>query len=203
MVSRKYANEYRLQNVTDSRGKIKTVPVYYGDYYVFEADRQDMLLTRNTYLVATVAIWLMLGTALCMDSYSTRVLYVVLPAAICVLPLFYLSLAVWDILFGIDKRMIHEKADLISSRTAACPLFLAVFSGMSFIGYIPSLFSNKDILILPADILFGIAMLAVAAISVLLYLRRGALSMKIVQNENVFTEESASPEEEDEASSAR
>ena len=47
VVSRKYVGDYRLENVPDRRGKLKTVPVYRGLLFRFKAEESKVKAAKS------------------------------------------------------------------------------------------------------------------------------------------------------------
>jgi hypothetical protein len=53
VVSRKYVGDYRLENVPDRRGKLKTVPVYRGPLFRFKAQEKRLAVAKRRLLYLT------------------------------------------------------------------------------------------------------------------------------------------------------
>ncbi len=87
MVSRKYAGDYRLENVRDKNGKLVTKAVYRGEIFGFVRPEEEMRRSRRIFLISTICEWVFLIAFLFINSGKGRVLYVSLPMIASAFPL--------------------------------------------------------------------------------------------------------------------
>ena len=136
MAARKYLGDYRLENRTNPRnGKIVTVPVYRGEWYVFAAGDQTVRSMKRLYpllslLSAAAFLLVMLLNAPC-----GHVFYVMTPFVAMIFPVFF-SLAGSYRLLTAKEKITREHNDKIFKRFATCALFLTVFSAISAAGHV-------------------------------------------------------------------
>ena len=133
MVSRKYAADYRLENVRDKNGRLKTVAVYKGRYYRFSAKPETVQREGRLFALLTGLSALLFVGALFLNSALTRQMYVLMPFLFAMLPLGYQTVAVYYILTAPDT-FTRERNDKMHDRLAKCTLFVALFSGASLVG---------------------------------------------------------------------
>ena len=94
-MTRKYTQDYRLDNIVTPSGKLKTVPVYTGLWYEFEADAETVRRAKVRYLVLTVGAVLSLLWLLVFTNHMDRGWYVSMPAAISTLFLLFAGMSTW------------------------------------------------------------------------------------------------------------
>ena len=133
MVSRKYAADYRLENVRDKNGRLKTVAVYKGRYYRFSENPETVRREGRLFALLTGLSVLLFVGALFLNSTLTRQMYVLMPFLFSMLPLGYQVVAVYYILTAPDA-FTRERNDKMHDRLAKCTLFVSLFSGASLIG---------------------------------------------------------------------
>ncbi len=133
MISKKYAADYRLENVRDKQGRLKTVAVYRGTRYTFKASPQAVRRAAVLFAFFTALSILCFGTALFLNTEVLHRFYVLFPFLGCLLPLGYLSIAVFYI-FTATPPFTRERRDKICDRTAYTTILLMIFSGLSAVG---------------------------------------------------------------------
>lgn len=133
MVSKKYAADYRLENVRDKQGKLKTIAVYRGTRYTFKASPQAVRRAATLYALLTALAVLCFGVTLFLNTAVMRQFYVLLPVLCCLLPLGYLTIAV-IYTFTSKLPLTRERRDKICDRLAHTTLLLIFFSGASLLG---------------------------------------------------------------------
>lgn len=147
MVNKKYAADYRLENVRDKHGRLKTVAVYKGPHYAFKAKAETVRRTARLFAWLTALCVLLFAGALCLNSALMRQMYVLMPFLCCMLPLGYLTVAVYYIL-TVPAQFTRERNDKMHDRIAKTTLFVAIFSGASVGGSLIAYFAgivNLDI----------------------------------------------------------
>ena len=133
MVSKKYAADYRLENVRDKHGKLKTVAVYRGTRYTFKASPQAVRRAATLYALLTALSVICFGVILFLNTSVLRQFYVLLPVLCCLLPLGYLTIAVMYT-FTSKLPLTRERRDKICDRLAHTTVLLIFFSGVSLLG---------------------------------------------------------------------
>ena len=152
MVTRKYTADYRLENSVDPRsGRIVTRPVYRGDWYRFSETREVIARVRRRFFVCTGAAALCFGLALALNAPASRTIYVLVPFALLLFPLYYTA-AGCRRLATAGERVTREHRDKIYDRLCSSTLFLMVFSAASAAGnavrWITAGESARDVLFL-------------------------------------------------------
>ena len=120
MISKKYTSDYRLENVTDKDGKIKTVPVYCGTYYQLASERDKLKQVRLYSLIACGFYWVFFFFGLAFDSGSLRQIYVSLPYVFSCLPAAFYSFSVYNFSKSVtnppEKGFTRKQRDAISEK---------------------------------------------------------------------------------------
>ena len=164
MVSRKYAGDYRLENRTDAKGRVKTVAVYRGRDYFFEDPRARERGTRRTLALLALALWPELIVPLIPQTLAGRTAWIVLPYAAALMPALFLSMSVWNYLRA-REPMHREIADRISGRVPICTLLTAILTLAALVGEIVQIILQWSLLA-PADALFALCAAAACAGSI-------------------------------------
>lgn len=86
LISRKYANDYRLENYVSDNGKIVTRAVYRGDYFRFCVGAGMLRRTRALMTLALMSYWGVFWLGLFIDTSAMRQWYVSFPYFIGFLP---------------------------------------------------------------------------------------------------------------------
>ena len=177
MVSRKYTADYRLENSVDPKtGKIVTKPVYKGEWHSFSADDQTVRTMRRVFPALTAAAVLAFVIALLLNTPVTRHIYVLLPFAACVFPLFYLCAGCLRLVRA-EPLMTREHSDKTGARLSSSSLFLLILMAASAIGQIV-VFCREGID--GCDIVFFVCTLIVlAAAAAMFCLRRHVRSAPV------------------------
>ncbi len=135
MVSRKYAGDYRLENVKDKNGKLVTKAVYRGEIFGFVRPGEEMRRIRRTFLISTVCEWVFLFAFLFINSDKGRVLYVSLPMIAAAFPLLGQSDTV-GLLYRKSGEYKREEKDRVTERLLSC-VFISFFLALcSAVGHV-------------------------------------------------------------------
>lgn len=176
MVSRKYTADYRLENITTSSGKIKTVPVYRGDWFAFVADDELVRRIRIEYPLFSLIAALLFVLVLAMNAPCGHIYYVMMPFAAMIFPVFFALAAARRLLTAKDK-VTREHRDKLVNRYISASLFLMAFSCISAVGHIVYFFLEAPVL---KDFLsFGSAAV-ICALSARMFFGRKRLKMQKV-----------------------
>ena len=141
MVSRKYVGDYRLENVTDRRGKLKTVPVYRGPLFRFTADEKTLKAAKGRCLALTVLLTAALLVTLVLHSELLQRIYVVMPLVLSILPTALIWAGVYH-LFTAGPALPRDKSDKIHNRFAGWSIVLLALSVLSLLGQAAAYFSG-------------------------------------------------------------
>lgn len=174
-MSRKYVDDYRLDNMLGSNGKLKTVPVYCGDWYEFEADAATVAQARRRYVVLTVVAIVSLLYLLIFTNHIGHVWYVALPVALSTIFLFFTALSTWR-LWTAKGPVTREHKDKIHDRMATMSMFTTVLAGLCFAGCVYHLIAVEFRL---RSLVFTLFAALFTASALLMFLGRGVLRMKL------------------------
>ncbi len=132
MADRKYASDYRLETFVNARGKPEQRRIYQGPDFVFCYPAR---IRRFAYTVLGVAIGvlLLLLPMFLSDTMITRTIYVLLPVALTLLPVYWL-LAVARRLFLTKEPFTREHRDKTQRRLRRASITLTVLLAVAFAG---------------------------------------------------------------------
>ena len=174
MVSRKYASDYRLENVEDKKGRIITKSIYRGDLYGFSKPEKEIGKLKKVYAVSTLMEWVLYFASLLMNTESGRTMYVSLPFLVIAFPLLGQSDAVWTFISS-RKDVIRSVKDKITEKMISWVFMVFFFSLSSFVGHIIFWIRNGEGV---KDAIFLVLTLLVLGLSWNLFLQRRGLSME-------------------------
>lgn len=138
---KKYLNDYRLENVENKKGKIVTKAVYRGDYFVYRYRGEELRRARITVIScsACLLVAFVLGLVFYRNSGFTSQYYTLAPYLLCLFPIFYLCLAVYNVIkTGEGVKTDREHKDGIHDRIAKCTTGIMILDGLCFAGLIVS-----------------------------------------------------------------
>lgn len=169
MAGRKYASDYRLEQHILPNGKTESVPVYEGQYFVFTESAQRLRFLQRLLLVGCGAVILLLLPMLLDNTRLGRTIYVILPTAFTLVPV-YLLLAGARRLKLTQTPFTREHRDKTDKRIRGASMALTVILGASCLGSVLHFILNGVALneLLPVACLF----LALAVSAVLLRYRK-------------------------------
>ena len=141
MVSKKYVGDYRLENVPDRKGKLKTVPVYRGPLFRFTTEEAALKKAKKRFLLLTILLTAaVLATMLLHADILSRI-FVVMPLALSILPTVLLWSGIYHLFTAVDP-VPRDKSDRIHNRFAAWSVVLLALAALSLIGQIAAYFSG-------------------------------------------------------------
>ena len=135
MVSRKYTGDYRLENITDGKGGLKTVPVYRGTWYRFAAPAAELRRTGLRCLCLISLCTLGVLVPLLLPSEMMGRWYAAMPLVLGVFPLLELWLGLRRLRTA-GERFTREHRDKVRDRLSGWSMVMAVLAGLSLIGQI-------------------------------------------------------------------
>ncbi len=133
MAERKYAKDYRIEEYTDINGKKKQRRIYQGENYVFEKGPKDIKLLGKTLLAFCAVVFAGLLPLLFVTTQIGRTIYVLLPMAFALLPLFQTA-AVGYRLLSYRMPLTRQQKDLTDKRLKICSVFLTALLAVTLLG---------------------------------------------------------------------
>jgi hypothetical protein len=151
VVNKKYSKDYRLENRLTQNGKLVTIAVYQGEYYVFSADRLKLLRSRNIIAALSIIYWISFSAGLVVDSGAMHRWYVSFPYFAGFLPAAFLVSSVYYLIrFSAktpEKGFTREQRDKVYGRLSQCSLTMLILSCVAAAGivvyYIPGAGGEK------------------------------------------------------------
>lgn len=174
MASRKYAADYRLENVKDKKGRVVTRAVYRGELFSFVKNEDEIRKTKVVFAVSTFLQWVFYLSSLLISSRAGRAMYVTLPFLVSAFPLLGQSDAVWT-LWSRKENVIRSDKDKISEKLVSWVFMTFFFSLSSLVAHVVFWIRNGETI---GDALFLVLTLLIAASGWNLFLHRKDLEMK-------------------------
>ncbi|MBQ0071187.1 MAG: hypothetical protein KBS81_04925 [Spirochaetales bacterium] len=174
MVSRKYTSDYRLENVTDKKGRLVTVPVYRGDVFSFERPEDEMKKIKKVFAVSMVLQVVLFLIPLFLNSQSARTIYVSLPYLAMAFPLLGEVDAVFTFLF-LKKDVKRSEKDKVTEKLVSWVFLVLLFGIFSTLGHIVHWMLDGETV---ADAIHLVITIVIVALGYSLFSRRKLLSMK-------------------------
>jgi len=182
LVSKKYANDYRLENVVDANGKIKTITVYCGKYYAFESDKDKLKKIRLYILLSCIIYKVFFWGGLTFNSDAIRKIYIALPYFFGFLPLLYLISSVYYLYKYTrkppEKGFTRELRDKICDRMTQSSFLCLLFAGIAAVGMIYYLISNYKKIDNTWDFAVLISVFAMIATSLVIFKMKKSIKMR-------------------------
>ena len=143
LFTRRYVGDYRLENVSDARGKIRTVPVYRGKRFRF-ADEAP--LKRKILIAALIASAAEIPL-LAVNSKLMRTWFFSAPVVLGLIPLILLWTVVVRI-FAVKREFRREDRDLFENRFPVSTLLFGILNAAAAVsGILASLRTPKELLL--------------------------------------------------------
>lgn len=176
MISRKYLSDYRVEKVTDEKGRIRSEAIYIGGDYTFPhpIPRSDKVLILCLSIVSWFAF---IGALIPVISLARRI-HIMLPFIFSGLPL-YLMTGTAISLLGVKEIMTRERAEVISKRLPPGALFSAVLSGGAAIALLVTAIIAWDDAVFN-DFIFAVLAVVICAASAVAFAKcRKLKAMKV------------------------
>ena len=135
MVSRKYRDDYRLENVKRKDGRVVTTVVYKGELFVFKKAGEELKKIKRIFILTTVIEWVVFFLSLFLNTDKGRVVYISLPLIAIAFPLLGQS-DVLLLLLKDKKGYTRLEKDRITERLVSFIFISFFFSLCSLIGHI-------------------------------------------------------------------
>lgn len=168
MSSRKYVEDYQTEYVLGPHGRMRAVARYAGKWFRFAAPAEELKRTRRLYAGLCAVMWLSFLLPLLFVSRAGDTMYAILPHACVLPPLAYFTMAVYGLLTE-KQPMIRERSDHIYERTLHCSVGLLLFTGLSALGFLVLLVLRRSELLLPGDLIHGLAQIPLFGSALLLF----------------------------------
>ncbi len=139
MGARKYAGDYRLENVPGRKGKLRTVPVYRGARFRFSSPPERLRSAKRRCLLCHSAASVGLLIPMLLTVEMLRRWYVLLPLVLCLLPAAGLWRSVYR-LFTARETVIREHKEQMQEQLAGAGVALMILAGLSLLGQIAAYF---------------------------------------------------------------
>ena len=135
MIFDRYAGDYRLENQSDTSGKIKTVAVYRGKKYHLALSTDVLCAFRREWLIWLLSAVVLFVPGLFLNGAGGRRPYVTLPYIALLLPL-YMCAAMLPLLSGGRAHFERRQKERIERRSRGCPLAMVALALVSGAGRI-------------------------------------------------------------------
>ncbi len=178
MSFRKYAGDYRLENVPGRSGKLRTVAVYKGDGYGFSADDGELRRAKPQLIGCVLLFWLSQLIALSLNTRCARCMWVLMPQAFALLAFGFVTVGVWMLLRA-RLPMTREYAERMRDRFSGGALMAMLLNGAALIGSLIAAVMFRNELMLPADIIFVVLLALAQAACVLCFVRRSCVEVRV------------------------
>ncbi|MBQ0071947.1 MAG: hypothetical protein KBS81_08895 [Spirochaetales bacterium] len=174
MVSRKYASDYRLENVTDKKGRLVTVPVYRGDTFSFERPEDEMKRIKSTFVAFLVLQIVLFFIPLFLNSQSARTIYVSLPYLAMAFPLLGEADAV-STFWTLKKDVRRSEKDKVTEKLVSWVFLTMLFGSFSTLGHIVHWVLDGETV---TDAIHLVVTILIVALGYSLFSKRKLLSMR-------------------------
>ena len=151
VISKKYVGNYRLENVPDRRGKLKTVPVYRGPLFRFTAEEGTLKKAKKRFLLLIALITAALLATMLLQADVLSRIYVVMPLVLCFLPTVLLWLGIHDLHYAGDSLQ-RDQSDRINNRFSGWSIVLSALAFLSLIGQVAAYIGGADLSNVPVTL---------------------------------------------------
>lgn len=143
MLSSKYVKDYRMDTSVDDRGKTREEMVYIGPLYCWDMPEEVFYRLKRQYLAGSILAWLVFVASLWPYSEISRIWYVILPYCCLLFPLFFISVAVHNMISA-PCPFSREKKDKTVGRLKGSFMAGMVLSGGAAVGQAAGCLLMKD-----------------------------------------------------------
>ena len=135
MTQRRYASDYRLEDSVTPNGSIETRRIYQGVYYRFCQEERVLRRAGKRLCLLCAGCLLCLLPMLFNNSRIGRTIYVLLPVAFTLLPMYH-GMAVGVRMCKYHAPLTRQMRDQTDHRLRACGVWLMVMLGLDAAGAI-------------------------------------------------------------------
>lgn len=176
MAKKKYVRDYEFSDTLDSKGRVKSVPVYVGAYFRF-CDAAAAKKSGRILAPAAVVGWLAYLAALWLPSGAGKLMYVILPFVFSVVPLWYVSTAVFALLRAGDK-LKRSEAEKVSGNLPSASVFGIILTAAALLAEGITAIAAPEKLN-SSDIAFAVGAVILCAVFALAFSRRQAVATDV------------------------
>ncbi|MBQ7340560.1 MAG: hypothetical protein IJW41_00095 [Oscillospiraceae bacterium] len=176
MAGRKYVSDYRIEKAITPSGKVETKLFYQGTYYRYERSREEILRLRRHILLVTVLSALLIFPMLMTPAMLSHTIYIILPAAFSLVPMYLLLAGARRLGFD-EEKFTREHRDKTEKRIARASLWLTILLGTTVAGCV--VYICLCPVILEEYLCMGSLLLALAGSATLLPQRKKAKAVEI------------------------
>lgn len=167
MISKKYLNDYRVEQTVDIKGRRRSEVIYIGGDHAVEP--QVPTSDKRLVFCLSVLMWPAFLGALLPVTQAMPVAFIMLPFVCLMLPMYFMTGAAFS-LFRENDIMKREKAEKIVKRLPPCAFLSLLLSGVSFLGtVVKALVSWKSFI--PGDYVFTALAAAICAASAAAFIK--------------------------------
>ncbi|HOA85042.1 MAG: hypothetical protein GX057_05890 [Clostridiales bacterium] len=140
MISKKYTNDYKIENVLLPDGRVVSRPVYCGKYYGFSADPHNVRRARLSMTLSAAVYWVFFWAGLCFRSGAMKQWYVSLPYFCGFLPAAFLTGSLYYLWLYTLKPpapgLTREQKDRLYTRISQCSFTMLLFGALAAAGLV-------------------------------------------------------------------
>lgn len=133
MTQRRYASDYRLEDSVTPKGGIQTRRIYQGVYYRFCQEEDILRRAGKKLCLLSIGCLICLMPILFNNSRIGRTIYVLLPVAFTLLPMYHVA-AVGVRLCKYEALLTRQMRDQTDGRLGKASVWLTVLLGLDSIG---------------------------------------------------------------------
>ena len=175
MISRKYTKDYKVEYVENSKGKLRAVATYCGEYYKFDSNDIELKKNKKKFILFSVVTFVTLMSSLCFNSLAAHTIYVSLPHVICLFPMSFQLISAYN-LCVLKTPYTREQNDKTVNRQKGSSLIMMIFTTIAFSMQIVNWLINSSSMILPNDIIYTCLMAITTVFACLTFLLRNSFS---------------------------
>ena len=177
MSSKKYLSDYRIEETTDTKGRIRSEAVYIGGDYILSPPVSTG--EKRLIICLSVLTWLAFIGALIPVTNAARLTHVMLPFVFSALSMYFVTGSAATLL-SVKEIMIREKAEKIAKRLPPSSIITAILSLASLIALLVTAIISWDS-IAASDIIFAVLVLVISLSSATIFYKCRKLKAKKVE----------------------
>ena len=170
MISRKYADDFRMEKSVNDKGKVVKKAVYIGPFFAYCAGEKELALSRRLCLPVCLLLWVLFAVCFMQDGAAPRQVWVAAIFLVTVFPLIYLTWSSVTMLLS-HAPFDRETSDDLYKKYAGASVAQMALSGAACLASGIALLVTRSF-VMPGDLVFLLGNLASLGLSVLLFSRR-------------------------------